>query len=1011
MKQISTIFILISIFIQPLPAQVIYVDASATGNADGTTWGNAYPKLQTALSSATPGDSIWVAAATYLPTETDDRTVYFELKDGVKLLGGFAGNETSVSERDWQANPSVLSGDIGIAGDSTDNSYTILYMRAPGPATLVDGFTFAGGVADDFGNICSPGSCGAAIYIDGQEAEAHPRVWNCRFEGNYAKNRGGAVFVDGSNDGSVAPQFYNCGFFANSAGKTGGAIERDGASWTGTDNDFWDCVFEGNTAGLYGGAVLYLESEGLDTIEFLGCKFIRNEAGVNGGGIAHFNGRSTGAKVAVKDCSFERNIASNLGGAVVFLPFNGLFVSYVSISGCMFKYNNGVLISAIEDSDHSASVRIDSSSFVLHGDIPEGPLTVEGFGHATLNMDNLTFADNASARICNLAILDQVNVKNCLFKDNRREESDLGLFIMDMESILRLKCINSLFLNNHIATEGLWRNSIPDEVGSAAYTVIGCVIKNRFFPNGNYIRNNANLYLSNSIIVEDSSQQDFLIFGVDTMIIEHSLITSSECPSFIPIPSESFYPPNVICGEGNLFGLDPLFADTASGDYHLLPCSPARNAGDNGIVSQLGITGDFDGQPRIQEGRVDMGAYEMPAYSVSVDTVVGVACHGGTGGFTASITSGCAPFTVEFSGSSSSEDGPVFTRSGLPAGVFTFVVKDSENRQDTFEVSIFQPSLIEVELSATPADCTEGTPGTATATASGGTGSLSYEWEDGMSGASVTGLPVGYQTVVVTDSLGCTFTDSVEVEMTGELALAAEATDETCFGFSDGTAAAVPAGVAPYAWSWAGGETDSLLTGLPPGSYMATVTDAIGCEAEVQAVVGGATAIMVSDTVVHATGAAANDGSIEILSVGGGVPDYSFLWDTGATAASINGLSPGDYMLTVTDANGCEAVFVFTVDIEVAVMERIGREVSAGVCPSPVAPGGTVWLLTESSGSLLLNLRLSDVRSSQLWSAKVQLLGGTERFPFEMPDVPGAYFLAVENGETGQAAVLRLVVQ
>jgi len=87
------------------PENVILVDASATGNEDGSSWSNAFRYLQDALAVATSGNEIWMADGTYYPDEgdgmaDDDRTASFVLRDTVSIYGGFAGGETSRNERD-----------------------------------------------------------------------------------------------------------------------------------------------------------------------------------------------------------------------------------------------------------------------------------------------------------------------------------------------------------------------------------------------------------------------------------------------------------------------------------------------------------------------------------------------------------------------------------------------------------------------------------------------------------------------------------------------------------------------------------------------------------------------------------------------------------------------------------------------------------------------------------------------------------------------------------------------
>lgn len=67
----------------------IYVDQSASGGDDGSSWDDAFLDLQDALSGAADGDEIWIAEGTYLPTDGTDRTASFVPPNGVTLYGGF----------------------------------------------------------------------------------------------------------------------------------------------------------------------------------------------------------------------------------------------------------------------------------------------------------------------------------------------------------------------------------------------------------------------------------------------------------------------------------------------------------------------------------------------------------------------------------------------------------------------------------------------------------------------------------------------------------------------------------------------------------------------------------------------------------------------------------------------------------------------------------------------------------------------------------------------------------
>lgn len=133
---------------------VLYVDASrTTGANDGSSWENAFQGrlgLAAALGAAEPGTSVWVADGVYAPALAGaGRDIAFEVGEGVRLLGGFAGDETAEEDRDATAHIAVLTGDQ--AGDDAtaplkiDNAAQVVRIGAVPAATVVDGFTITSG--------------------------------------------------------------------------------------------------------------------------------------------------------------------------------------------------------------------------------------------------------------------------------------------------------------------------------------------------------------------------------------------------------------------------------------------------------------------------------------------------------------------------------------------------------------------------------------------------------------------------------------------------------------------------------------------------------------------------------------------------------------------------------------------------------------------------------------------------------------------------------------------------
>ena len=288
-----------------------YVNQAAPGGGDGASWATAFRSVRSALDAAAGGDQIWVAAGLYSVRDgslADPRAAEFFVTPDLALYGGFAGNETSLAQRAGLFSATVLSGDIGVIGDPSDNAYHI--VRTWGAATI-DGFAIVGANAVDAGGpagaiFCDIGSAGgqpplfqgsgltlrnctvahntatrgAALY--GQLANL--KVSHCTFEYNTATGMGGAV----SLQTSVA-RFDLCTFRRNHAGGNGGAVQLASIATTPSGRprvEFFSCLFHDNDA-LGSGGVAYLGGSQFSSGNgaFTNCTLALNQAGVRGGAI------------------------------------------------------------------------------------------------------------------------------------------------------------------------------------------------------------------------------------------------------------------------------------------------------------------------------------------------------------------------------------------------------------------------------------------------------------------------------------------------------------------------------------------------------------------------------------------------------------------------------------------------------------------------------------------------------------------------------------------------------
>ena len=302
---------------------VIYVKANAASGGDGTSWANALNSLQSALSLATSGDQIWVAAGIYYPSDTMNQSASFSLINGVGIYGGFTGTEILLSQRNPKLNVTILSGDLGVAADFSDNSYHVVNGSNTNSTAVLDGFTISGGnalnVPDEdiedaqFGggmfnesgspilsNVVFSGN--RALYGGGMyNTASSPIITNTTFNGNYASERAGGLYnTSGSNT-----ELTNVTFVKNTALNRGGGMTAAGSNpkltnvtFTGNISNFGGAMhhaeganststnvtFYGNTATL--GSTMYNEASNVS---------ITNSILYNNGGSEIYNVNSTTA--------------------------------------------------------------------------------------------------------------------------------------------------------------------------------------------------------------------------------------------------------------------------------------------------------------------------------------------------------------------------------------------------------------------------------------------------------------------------------------------------------------------------------------------------------------------------------------------------------------------------------------------------------------------------------------------------------------------------------------------
>lgn len=309
-------------------ATVIYVDKQAMGSNNGSSWGNAYTSLQSALSVAGTGDTIAVAAGVYTP-DASLRTESFVLKEGVVLLGGFSGvepaiNKTTMDARKLEENMTILSGDLsgndnGFSNND-ENSYHVLFAECLSTnitvSTVVDGFTISGGNAN-LNTSPYDELKGAGIFLKASSltnVKCNPTFRNIVVENNSAQFGGGISIISLNQGAKCNPIFENFIVRDNRTFETDNTQVGSGAGIAVTSIDgesnpsftngqiLRNIVTPGNYDGTGGGVQIsarYFSASTACNPIFLDILMCKNEAS-GGGSQIHAQAEQTGSEASPK---------------------------------------------------------------------------------------------------------------------------------------------------------------------------------------------------------------------------------------------------------------------------------------------------------------------------------------------------------------------------------------------------------------------------------------------------------------------------------------------------------------------------------------------------------------------------------------------------------------------------------------------------------------------------------------------------------------------------------------
>lgn len=729
-------------FLTKLPAtaaKIIRVKRDAIGANNGTSWPNAYKELTDALANAEAGDQIWITGDRYYPTRGTDRSASFMLKSGISIYGQFEGTENSVQERTFRTTVTTqLSGDIGRAFDSTDNSYHIVrgenisnvlldhirILDGNANGTSLDDKKGAGLYLSFSGNVvysidcqfvlvgqCTADTEGGAAYIAcKQEADCRFNFYATSFDRSRA-NLGGGLFLDLDKGKCLMQTTYFSGCRYSEARESGGGVyirnaQKSRIEWRNGSNNFevfsiQDCKslvkggglylissdsstakfnwkqesglgIENNQSGNGGGAYIESLSSADNDLSFEGLQLDGNVASGNDckGGVFSNNATSGKSVLKFRNCpyftvnSLTNNALLNGKGTVIYnTGNNGL--SGLSFTNCNFRDNKNLVGSGgvIYNEDNNAVIsflRCDASNLLASQD---GGFAYMNGGH--LRMDSCTvtrkstiggtggfiffkanegqhelsiansYVDSiyaASSSVLHVVASGTATITPYIYKTlflNTFNSNTTTLnapftfqVVGRMAKIANGKAINSIFSRG----KG-YAGAIVHEANSGLcdMTYTNCLFLKNVGATASIVNKAANTEgackttFQNALFWENLN----LSGGQGRTVLNQNETSPNATPKPQPIFTYCLVPETDCVGldqsqcSSNIFGQDPLLIEPYQGNFDLLPCSPAINAGNTAFVP-VGLTNTTDYRrsittgnvPRIWQSIVDIGATE-----------------------------------------------------------------------------------------------------------------------------------------------------------------------------------------------------------------------------------------------------------------------------------------------------------------------------------------------------------------------------------------------------------------
>lgn len=318
---------------------------------------------------------------------------------------------------------------------------------------------------------------------------------------------------------------------------------------------------------------------------------------------------------------------------------------------------------------------------------------------------------------------------------------------------------------------------------------------------------------------------------------------------------------------------------------------------------------------------------------------------------------------------SGSTNDPLHTYGGAGTYTVTLITTSTDGCVDTIQKQLTLPPFVSSNAASQSAICNNDCNGLAWASPINGTPPFNYQWSNSASTDSIFNLCAGTYTVTVTDSNGCTSSQTVTVSQPTPLVATATKTDDYCGAICIGTSTSSASGATPpYSFTWSNGQTISYIKNLCQGTYTVTITDALGCTTQSQTVNVGyqnfypSLAVSISDDTIY------EGESVQLFAITNG-STYSWTPSNFLSASNIYNpiatpTEPTTFIVTINDSLGCPVTDSIRVYVKDVICHEPAIFIPNAFTPNDDASNDTFRVRGEQIRELL-------VRVYDRWGEKV----------------------------------------